>query len=59
MRDTKDSQFLSDTSNRESLANHLDTETQTWKAVPTCGMDLAMRNVKRGKASEPIDLSDL
>lgn len=24
MRDTKDSQFLSDTSNRESLANHLD-----------------------------------
>lgn len=36
----------------------VDTETQTWKAVPTCGMDLAMRNVKRGKASEPIDLSD-
>ena len=24
MRDTKDSQFLSDTSNRESLANHLE-----------------------------------
>ncbi len=26
MRDTKDSQFFSDTSNRESLANHLESE---------------------------------
>ena len=36
----------------------VDTETKTWKAVPMGGMDLAMRNFKHGKVSEPIDLSD-
>lgn len=36
----------------------VDTETKTWKAVPTGGMDLAMRNFKHGKVSEPIDSSD-